>query len=70
ARMSTVSEDPGVWLQWTIDLHSDLDFSKSEGRASSLADITDFDRFLLGCWSSGGGTGTIYFDDLQLIKRR
>ena len=68
-RLSTQSEEPGVWLQWTIDLHTDLDFSKSEGRASSLADITNFSSFFLGCWSSGGSTGTIYFDDLQLIKR-
>ena len=69
-RLSTQSEEPGVWLKWTIDLHTDLDFSKSEGRASSLNDLTDFSSFFLGCWSSGGGTGTIYFDDLQLIKRR
>ncbi len=69
-RLSTQSEEPGVWLQWTIDLHTDLDFSKSEGRALSLTDLTNFSSFFLGCWSSGGGTGTIYFDDLQLIKRR
>lgn len=68
-RLSTQSEDPGEWLKWTIDLHTDLDFSKSEGRAFSLADLTDFSSFFLGCWSSNGGTGTIYFDDLQLIKR-
>jgi hypothetical protein len=68
-RLSTQSEEPGEWLKWTIDLHTDLDFSKSEGRASSLTDLTDFSNFFLGCWSSGGGTGTIYFDDLQLIKR-
>ena len=68
-RLSTQSEEPREWLKWTIDLHTDLDFSKSEGRASSLTDLTDFSNFFLGCWSSGGGTGTIYFDDLQLIKR-
>jgi hypothetical protein len=68
-RLSTQSEEPGVWLKWTIDLHADLDFSKSEGRASSLDDLTDFSSFFLGCWSSNGGIGTIYFDDLQLIKR-
>ena len=69
-KLSTQSEGPGEWLQWTVDLHTDLDFSKSEGRAFSLSDLTDFSSFFLGCWSSGGSTGTIYFDDLQLIKRR
>jgi hypothetical protein len=66
---STQSPSPGEWLQWTINLHTDLIYGQySTNGDASLADITDFDTLLIGSWSSGGGgTGTIYFDKLELI---
>jgi hypothetical protein len=68
---STQSPSPGEWLKWTINLHTDLLYGGfSTNGDASLADITDFDKLLIGSWSNSSGpkgTGTIYFDNLELI---
>jgi hypothetical protein len=65
---STQSPSPGEWLQWTINLRTDLIYGQySTNGDASLSDITDFNRLLIGSWSGSGGTGTIYFDKLELV---